>query len=176
MTLENFWLICRIFGMVSLLSFGGGNAIVPSLQRQTVVLHQWLSPGQFADYFAIAQVAPGPSVLLVTLLGYHIAGLAGALLATVATILPAGIVIAFVSRVWQVGERARWHLAIEHGIAPIAVGLIAASGLIVARTVDQSMIGWVISIAATILLSFTKLNPVIAVLCGGLLSMVWGHL
>ena len=169
-----FWQICGIFGAASLLSFGGGNAIVPQLQLQTVVQHQWLSPIQFADSFAIAQVAPGPSVLLVTLLGYHIAGLLGALLATVAMILPAAILVAVVSRVWSVGEHSPWHVAVERGLAPIAIGLIAASGIVIAGTVDHRPIQWVISTAATLLLSLTKLNPVVVVLGGGLLEMAWG--
>lgn len=168
------WQICAVFGVASLLSIGGGNAIVPSLQLQTVVEHQWLTATQFADSFAIAQVAPGPSILIVTLLGYHAAGIAGALLATVAMILPAGILVAIASRLWAVGENARWHVAFERGLAPIAIGLIGASGLVIAQSVDASPIFWVISTAATLLLSLTKLNPVVVVAGGGLLAMAWG--
>ncbi len=174
MKLLVFWQICGIFGLASLLSLGGGNAIVPMLQFQTVVEHHWLTAGQFADSFAIAQVAPGPSVLIVTLLGYHIAGLAGALLATFAMILPAAILVGVVSRVWSVGEHSPWHVAVERGIAPIAIGLIAASGLIIAHSVDRSPVQWIISTAATLLLSLTKLNPVTVVLGGGVLAMAWG--
>lgn len=168
------WHICMVFGAASLLSFGGGNAIVPQLQLQTVVEYGWLTAGQFADNFAIAQVAPGPSVLLVTLLGYQAAGLAGALLATVAMILPAAIVVAVVSRVWSIGEHSRWHLAVEHGLAPIAIGLIAASGLVIAQGINSGPVFWVISTAATFLLSLTKLNPAFVVLGGGLFAMTWG--
>ncbi|MBV9655447.1 MAG: chromate transporter [Acetobacteraceae bacterium] len=174
MSAQTLWQICAVFGAASLLSFGGGNAIVPQLQLQTVVEHQWLTAVQFADSFAIAQVAPGPSVLLVTLLGYHVAGFAGALLATVAMILPAAILVAIMSRVWTIGEHSHWHVAVERGLAPVAIGLIAASGIVIAGTVDHRPIQWVISTAATLLLSLTKLNPVLVVAGGGLLAMAWG--
>ena len=58
--------ICRVR---SLLSIGGGNAIIPQLQRETVPDHHWLTAAQSADSFAVAQVAPGPGTLSVTLLG-----------------------------------------------------------------------------------------------------------
>jgi len=76
-TLELALRLCLVFGTASLLSFGGGNAIVPQLQLETVGTYGWLTAGQFADSFAIAQAAPGPSTLLVSLLGYDAAGLAG---------------------------------------------------------------------------------------------------
>ena len=161
------WQICAVFGSASLLSVGGGNAIVPQLQRETVLDHHWLTAAQFADNFAIAQVAPGPSTLLVTLLGYHAAGLAGALLATAAMIVPAAILVWIVARVWLRTGHARWHAALEHGIAPVAVGLVAASGVVIAASVDHTALHWALSAAAAAVLSVTKINPLYVVLAGG---------
>jgi len=170
-TLETAWRLVVVFGTSSLLSFGGGNAIVPDLQRRTVALH-WVTAQQFADSFALSQVAPGPSSLLVTLLGYRAAGWDGALLATAAMILPAAILVYVTARLWHAGDRARWRAALERGLAPIAVGLVATSGIVVARSVDQSGLQLAISLAAGVLLGTTKLNPAIVVLGGGALALL----
>ncbi len=171
MNLATAWQLVLIFGTSSLLSFGGGNSIVPELQRQTVAQH-WVTAQQFADNFAIAQVAPGPSSLLVTLLGYRAAGLAGALLATFAMILPAALLVYVTGRLWYRSSGAKWHLALERGLAPIAVGLAATSGVVVARSVDQGGFQLGLSLAAAVLLSVTKVNPALVVLGGGVLALL----
>ena len=70
------------FAMMSLLAFGGANAVVPEIHRQAVEIGFWMTERQFADLFAISQAAPGPNVMIVTLVGYHVAGFLGALVAT----------------------------------------------------------------------------------------------
>ncbi len=166
--------ICAVFGSASLLSVGGGTAIVPQLQRETVLDHGWLTAAQFADNFAIAQVAPGPSTLLVTLLGYRAAGLGGALLATAAMILPAAILVGVVTRMWLRTGHARWHAALEHGIAPIAVGLVAASGVVIAGSVDHTLSHWSLSAVSTAVLVATRINPLYVVLGGGVVGLCVG--
>ena len=66
------------FAIMSLLALGGANAVVPEMHRQAVELRGWMSEREFADMFAISQAAPGPNVMMVTLIGYHVAGVAGA--------------------------------------------------------------------------------------------------
>ena len=166
--------ICGVFGAASLMSFGGGNAIVPELELQTVHQYGWLSEQQFADIFAIAQVAPGPSTLLVTLLGFRAAGLAGAAAATVAMVLPAGVLVFIIARFWLNTGKARWHAALEHGLAPVGVGLVAASGIVIAHSIDTSLIGWCITGAATAILMLTRVNPLPVVLAGGTVALVVG--
>ncbi len=166
--------LCTVFGAASLLSFGGGNAIVPQLQLQAVVTYHWLTAGQFADSFAIAQAAPGPSTLLVSLLGYDAAGLAGALLATVAMIVPAGLLIYGVARLWQRAARARWRPAFERGMAPISVGLVLASGVVIARSADHSLAQYALTAAATVVLCLTRINPLFVVAGCGAAAWVQG--
>jgi chromate transporter len=160
--------ICLLFGTASLLSVGGGNSVVPEIQLRAVDTYHWLSAVQFGDLFAIAQAAPGPSMLLVTLVGYKAAGVVGALLATVAMILPAGVVVHLVARFWQSSSGARWHLAMERGLAPVAIGLVAASGAIIARTTEHSPAQLALTAAATLVLCATKLNPLFLVAAAGL--------
>jgi chromate transporter len=168
MTLELAFRLCLVFGSASLLSFGGGNAIVPQLQLRTVDTYGWLTAAQFADSFAIAQAAPGPSTLLVSLLGYDAAGLAGALLATAAMIVPAGLLIYLVARLWQGAARMRWRTALERGMAPVSIGLVLASGVVVARSADHSWAQYALTVAATVVLSLTRINPLFVVAASGL--------
>ena len=168
--------IASVFGMASILSFGGANTIVPQLQLATVQDHHWLTAAQFADNFAIGQVTPGPNTMLVTLLGYQAGGLAGAAVATVAMAVPSCILAWIVTRLWIETGHARWHVALERGLAPVGVGLVAAAGFIVARAVDHGTTGWVVTIIAAALLAATKLNPLLVIAGGAVAGLVLGGL
>ena len=98
-----------------------------------------------------------------TLVGYAAAGVLGALLATVAMILPAAVVVYGCSRFWHASEQARWRIAFERGLAPIAVGLVAASGLVVARSADHTPAQFALTAAATAIFCLTKVNPLLVV-------------
>ena len=76
-----------LFSSLSLLSIGGGNSVLPEMHRQSVGTYDWLTDNQFADVFAISQAGPGPSILIVTLIGYKAAGILAGVLATIAPLL-----------------------------------------------------------------------------------------
>ena len=70
-----------------MLAFGGANAVIPEIHRDVVAVSGWMTDQQFADLFAISQAAPGPNILIVSLVGYQVAGVAGALVTTAAIVL-----------------------------------------------------------------------------------------
>ena len=76
------------FATLSLLAIGGVNSVLPAIHRQAVDVGGWLTGRQFAELFALAQITPGPNTLIVTLVGFHVAGPAGAVLATAAIVGP----------------------------------------------------------------------------------------
>jgi chromate transporter len=119
-------LLAGYFALMSLLAFDGGYATVPDMHRLAVEVMRWMSDRQFADLFAIAQVTPGPNIMIVTLIGYHVAGLPGAVVTTLAMCGPSCVVAYFVSKIWQRFKEARWQVAIQAGLAPIAIGLFGA--------------------------------------------------
>lgn len=162
--------LCLLFGGASLMSIGGGNSVVPEIELQAVDTYHWLTRGQFADLFALAQAAPGPSILIVTLVGYTAAGVPGAILATVAMVLPAAVLVLLFARFWGRAKRSQWGSAFEHGLAPIAVGLIAASGIIVARGADHSLAQYTLTALATVVFCTTKVNPILIVALAGLVG------
>ena len=112
---------------MSLFAIGGANSAVPEMQRVAVEVEHWMTARQFSDIFAIAQVTPGPNVIIVTLIGYHVAGLVGALVATLAMCGPTCVFAFYVGRVWEGFKDAPWRGAIQAGLLPISIGLIAAS-------------------------------------------------
>src|SRR5207237_5402053 len=121
------------FTLLSFFAIGGALAVMPEMHRQAVEIGHWMTDRQFADLFASAQAAPGPNVIIVTLIGYQAAGLAGAMVATVAMCGPTCLVTYFVGRVWDRFKDAPWRAAIQSGLVPVSVGLFAASALIIAR-------------------------------------------
>ena len=86
------------FGLMSLFAVGGANSAIPEMHRVAVDVHHWLTDKQFADVFAISQLSPGPNVLIVTLIGYSVAGVGGALVATLAMCVPTAMLAYGVSR------------------------------------------------------------------------------
>src|SRR5579872_4601010 len=86
------------FAVTSLFAVGGANAAIPEMHRIAVDVHHWLTDKQFNDAFAIAQLSPGPNVLIVTLIGYSVAGVVGALVATLAMCGPTAALAYVVSR------------------------------------------------------------------------------
>jgi chromate transporter len=148
------------FAILSLVAVGGVTAVIPEVHRIVVDVHHWATDAQFTQMFVIARAAPGPNMLLVTLIGWQVAGLPGALVATAAMVLPSCTLTYLVSRVWQRFRAARWRIAIEAGLAPIAVGLVIATGWIVARGAQET--GWLtyaVTALTTALVVLTRLNP-----------------
>ena len=82
------WSLISTFGLMSLFAVGGANAAIPEMHRIAVDVHHWMSDRQFADIYAISQLSPGPNVLIVTLIGYAVAGFGGAIVATLAMCVP----------------------------------------------------------------------------------------
>ena len=89
--------LARSFGLMSLFAVGGANAAIPEMHRLAVDVQHWMTDQQFADVFAISQLSPGPNVLIVTLIGYSVAGVVGALVATLAMCGPTAILAAVFS-------------------------------------------------------------------------------
>ncbi len=147
------------FAVLSLFAIGGANAAIPEMQRLAVEVEGWMSNRQFADMFAIAQLAPGPNVIIVTLIGYHVAGIAGAAVATTAMCGPTCVLAYMVGRTWQRYEHARWRIAIQAGLVPVSVGLVGASAFILARTADHNAAAFAITAATALAGYFTRLNP-----------------
>ena len=158
------------FGLMSLLAIGGANSTLPEMHRVAVEVRHWMSDAQFADMFAIAQLSPGPNVLIVTLIGYHVAGVAGALVATFAMCGPSAVFAYFVSNMLSRSTQSIWPGILQAALVPISIGLMCASGLILTLTSDRSWIAALLTIGAAAVALLTRLNPLWMLIAGGVLG------
>jgi chromate transporter len=158
------------FALMSLFAVGGANAAIPEMQRIAVDVQHWMTAKQFADVFAISQLSPGPNVLIVTLIGYSVAGLAGALGATLAMCVPTAVLAYFVSQLLRRSSHSRWPAIIQGALVPVSIGLMGASGLILAQTSDRTLIAALVTILAAVLAFATRVNPLWILLAGGVLG------
>ena len=161
------------FAVLSLIAVGGVTSILPEVHRVSVELHGWLTDAEFTQMFAIAQASPGPNMLIVALIGFHVAGLPGALVAAGAICLPSCTLAYLVERLWQRFRGTPLRRAVEAGLAPITVGLMLATGWLVARGAPGT--GWVayaITAVATVLVLATRMNPLWLLAAGGVLGLL----
>ena len=166
------WQIAMTFASLSLVAMGGANAVVPEIHRQIVGAHGWMNDATFAQLFAIAQAAPGPNILLASLIGWRVAGMAGLAVATLAMIVPASILAFTVGRLVNRLAEAPWISVIKAGLVPVAVGLIMAGGLVMGRAAVHSLFSLAITVGAAIFVLFSDRNPLWAIAGGTIISLL----
>ena len=159
------------FALLSLLAFGGANAVVPEMHRQAVSVHHWMSDADFTALFAIAQAAPGPNFMISTLVGWKAAGLSGAIVATLAMCAPSCVLTFWAAKAWDRYRETRWRRALAAGLAPVTVGLVAATGLLLIRAADLNIRLAAITAATAAIAYFTKLNPLWALAAAASLGL-----
>lgn len=146
------------FAGLSLLQFGGSNAILPEMHRQVVDLYHWMDARTFADLFALAQLAPGPNIMIVSLIGWQVAGLAGLVVSTVSVLGPSCALAFLVSRLMKHPGLQRWLVIVKEGLLPIAIGMTLASGAVMAEAAHSGPLGIGLTVAATAFVAFTDFN------------------
>ena len=157
-----------VFAPLSLLSFGGSNSVIADIAHQSIAVQHWVSEREFADLFALSRAAPGPGSMLAALIGWKVAGFAGALVATVAFYLPSALLLFAAAKVWGRWRGSAWHQAVERGMAPIAAGLFLSGGIAVLRASPAGPAVWVAAGATTAaLIYWPKLHPVPLLAAGG---------
>lgn len=160
------------FVLLSFVAFGGATALLPEMHRVVVEHHQWLDDTTFTHLYAIAQAAPGPNVLVVTLIGWKVAGLAGALAATVAMCLPMSILIYLLIDRWESFAGRRWQKAISLGVAPLAVGLVFSGATLIAQAAGLGWAAWALLLLTVVVTLKTRTHPLWLIGLGALLGLL----
>jgi chromate transporter len=164
----NLLTLFAVFAPLSLLSFGGSNSVIADIAHQSVAVQHWTSEREFADFFALSRAAPGPGSMLAALIGWKLAGLTGAVVATVSFYGPAALVVYLAAKLWGRWRGSAWHAAVERGMAPIAAGLFLSGGIAVLRVAPAGIAAWVAAgVAAAALLYWPKLHPGPLLVAGG---------
>ena len=124
--LELFW----SFFQIGLFSIGGGYAAMPLIQNQVVDIHPWLTMTGFADIMAIAEMTPGPiAVNAATFVGIQVAGLPGALIATIGCIFPSCVIVMTLAYVYYRFRGLSVMQGILAGLRPAVIAMIASAGI-----------------------------------------------
>ena len=147
--------LARTFAMLSLVSIGGINVLLPEIRWQVVDVHGWMTDAAFAHTFAIASAAPGPNVIVVSLIGWQVAGWAGLLVATLAIMIPSCALAALVL---------------------LGLGLMLASGVSMMRTVDGDAFTVAISLATAAFVVASRRNPLWALAAGTCVNIIALHM
>ncbi|MBN8892021.1 MAG: chromate transporter [Rhodospirillales bacterium 70-18] len=160
-----------LFAQLSLISVGGVNTVLPELQRQVVQVHRWMSGAEFVALYALAQAAPGPNMLVSTLIGWRVAGLAGALTATAALVGPPALLSYATGHAWQYFRDRPWRRRVQAGLTPVTAGLVMAAAVLLSMTTATGPASAALTLAITALLLTTRIHPLWLLAAGGLLGM-----
>lgn len=166
--------LALLFTELSLLAFGGGNTILPEMQRAVVDIHHWMSAQEFSALFALAQAAPGPNMMIVPLIGWQVAGWSGLLVSSLAKFGPSSIVTIIVMGGWKRYKDKPWRQVIQRGLVPVTVGLVVSSGLLIAKASATTMtLAGVIALCTLMALN-KRIHPLWVLAVGALLGMALG--
>lgn len=176
--LELFW----SFLQIGLFSFGGGYAAMPLIQGQVVTDHGWLSMTEFTDLITISQMTPGPiAINSATFVGIKIAGIPGALVATIGCILPSCIIVTLVAKLYLKHRNMAVLQGILNSLRPAVVAMIASAGISILITafwgneaaVILSQTNWVMVLifaGCIVLLQKFRMNPIWVMILAGVVN------
>jgi chromate transporter len=156
----------------SLVAFGGVNALLPVLFNLAVHQEHWIDVQTFSDYFAIAQAAPGPNFMTVTLIGWHVYGVLGALLATLAIAWPSSIMIYFLQRFIMRMKNPLSKQTIQYAAATLAIGLVLSSAFEIALQINHSVAAYILTVGTIAITLLTRWHPLYLIAIGGALGVL----
>lgn len=160
------------FSAFSLVAFGGINALLPVLYDLSVNQEHWINAQTFSDYFAIAQAAPGPNLMTVTLIGWNVGGVLGAAIATLAISWPSSIMIYFLQKSILGMQNKDRQQAIQFAAGALAVGLVLSAAWQISLQINQSAAAYLLTISTVTITFFTRWHPLYLIAIGALLGVL----
>jgi chromate transporter len=160
------------FGLLSVFSFGGGGAIVPQMHADVVERLHWIDAEQFSRFVGLAMLAPGPLLNMVVLIGYAVAGIPGAIVASAALFWPAALIVFFVGRAWHGLAGHPWRETFARGLAPVVLGLFWAGIFAIGNGGITDPITIAIALAVGAAALFTNVNQALLVVGAGIVAVV----
>lgn len=162
------------FLKVGAFSFGGGYAVLSLIQKEVIESSRWISPKDFIDIVAIAEMTPGPiAVNSSTFVGYKVGALAGSAIATFAVVLVPITITLLVSVYYNKFRHLKQVNWIIRGIRPAVMGLIAAACIKIGKTSIVDVKGTIIALLVFIGVYKLKINPILAILISGVLGVIF---
>src|SRR5687768_1864678 len=159
--------LVMVFAPFSLAAVGGVLSILAGVQHQTADVLGWMTGREFIELFAISRGVPGPGIMLITLIGWKIAGWLGAVAATLSLYLLSAVLVLVITKIWNRYRGRAWHSAIQDGLAPIDTGLIIAGILSLFRLAGAGPLSWSVAIRSALILDLWPRNHPLLVLAAG---------
>ncbi|MCB8881644.1 chromate transporter [Acidisoma cellulosilytica] len=151
--------LALIFAELSFLAIGGASTTLPAMEHAVVHQQHWMSATEFVRLYALAQAAPGPNMLAVTLFGWEVSGIAGAIVATLAFLLPACALAFVMGHLWVRFRDRQWRKVVQAGLVPVTAGLMVAAAYLLVRDAAVDWRALVLSAGVAIGCLFTKRHP-----------------
>lgn len=152
---------------------GGPSVILPDIHRYVVEVQELMTSTEFAEIYTLAQVAPGPNVMYVTLMGWHLAGWAGVAATTIPLLVPAITLTLVIGHLNERYPDALIGRAIRRGLMPITIGLMFASSTILMRAVNHDWRGFLLTLLTVALVLRKPWNP-LWMLAAGAIAGIFG--
>jgi chromate transporter len=157
--------------LLSSISFGGFPTVLPDVRNFVVATHGWMTDQEFANFFAMSQAIPGPNmILMMGFVGWKLWGIPGAVASSCATFGPPCAIYFASYRLWDRFRDAPWQRIVRGGLVPVTIGLVIASGTVMARAADPDWRAAALTIAAGVVMLKTRLNPLWTLFAGGMLG------
>lgn len=166
--------LAEVFALLSVLSIGGANATLPEIHRQVVTLHHWMSDATFAQIVAIGQTAPGPNVMVASVIGWQLAGVAGLLVVTFSIVLPSSGLAVVIGRFVARQEEGATVAVVRRALAPVALGFMLASSVVMTRAAWQGAGTLVVVATVAAMVALTRLSPLWGI-AGGAIAGLAAH-
>jgi chromate transporter len=170
MSTQDLLALASVFGKVGLIAVGGVITVLPEIQHEVVDIHHWMDARTFAGLFALAQASPGPNMLVVTLVGWRVAGLAGAVVASTALMAPPAVLAFAMGSIWRRFRGLRALAVVQAGLTCVTVGLIAAAALLLVENAVSTVGAGILLAIASAVTMFTRLNPMWLLLVGAVVG------
>jgi chromate transporter len=163
--------------MISAFTFGGGYVIVPLMKKKFVDEMHWIDEEETLDFIAIAQSSPGAiAVNASILIGYRIAGLAGAAVTILGTVLPPMVILSIVSVFYEAFKESAVVGAVLHamqaGVSAVIVSVVFSMGKSIVKQKD--VISMIVMLAVFITVFFLKVNVIILIVACGVIGAIRG--
>ena len=164
--------ILSTFSGISLTLFGGGYVVIPALHELFVENLKWITSAEFADGIAIGQITPGPIFVTATFIGYKVAGVLGAFLATVAIFTPPAVLTVLLSRFVKILNQSSVVKAAMKGVRAAVIGMIFASAITIGQTITPSVVSAIIFAAIFIISLKYTISPVYLIIASGVAGFI----
>ena len=164
--------LTRVFAYLSLLTVGGGMAAFPEMKVLTVEVHKWLTFPQLIHIYSVGQMAPGPNMMMIVVIGQWAGGLLGAMVTLVAFFGPTAVLAFVVAKGWRKLEKWPWRTSIQQGLAPVSIGLLLAGCFTMARGAVTGLETGAIAVGVLLILLQYKINPALLVVGGAVVGLL----